>query len=350
MEQTLAYQCPNCGAALEFNAEKQCFDCAFCLSEFTKEELLKANPEEAQKEAQAEQEAYRAQMQEYRCPNCGAEIMADEHTAAETCCYCHSPVVLLGRLSGEMKPSRIVPFRYGREDAKRFFLRYVKGKWFVPSNFRSDAQIERLTGIYYPFWITDADANGEMEAQATRLRVWRVGKTEYTETSKFEIHRKGSLHFEDITTSALSDADKTMLEGILPYPSEALCAFSMPYLSGYIAKKRNLEREQLSGEVRERMEQYSAQLLRGTVSGYSTVSPGQTRMSIVQSHWEYALLPIWLLTYQDRRGKNYTYAMNGHTGKIYGELPVSWWKLGVLFGLVTAVATAFLTWLGGMFF
>ena len=26
MEQTIAYQCPNCGAGLKFNAEKQCFD------------------------------------------------------------------------------------------------------------------------------------------------------------------------------------------------------------------------------------------------------------------------------------------------------------------------------------
>lgn len=350
MEQTIAYQCPNCGAGLKFNAEKQCFDCEFCLSEFTQEQVLDANTQEAQKEAQAEQQAYNDRMQEYRCPNCGAEIVADEHTAAGSCCYCHNPVVLVGRLSGELKPRRIVPFRYDREEAKSRFLKFVRGKWFVPSDFRSQAQIEHLTGIYYPFWITDADAKGELEAHATRLRVWRSGKVEYTETSNFQVHRRGNLHFEDITTSALSDADKRMLEGILPYPSEALQAFSMPYLSGYIAKKRNLEREQLSEEVRGRMERYTEQLLRGTVSGYSTVNVVESRMSIGQCHWEYSLLPIWMLTYRDRRGKNYTYAMNGHTGKVYGELPVSWWKLGVLLGAVTVVMTGLLTWLGGMFF
>lgn len=350
MEQTIAYQCPNCGAGLEFDAEKQCFACEFCLSEFTREQVLQANSEEARKEARAEQQAYNDQMQEYRCPNCGAEIVADEHTVAGSCCYCHNPVVLIGRLSGEMKPRRIVPFRYDREEAKRFFRKFVKGKWFVPSDFRSDAQIEHLTGIYYPFWITDADAQGSLDANATRVRVWRTGKTEYTETSNFKIHRRGNLHFEDITTAALSDADKKMLEGILPYPSESLQEFSMPYLSGFVAKKRNIEREQLSGEVRERMERYTEQLLRGTVTGYSTVSTVGRGMTVLQSHWEYSLLPIWMLTYRDRRGKNYTYAMNGHTGKIYGELPVSWWKLGALFGIVTALATGLLTCLGGLFF
>ena len=350
MEQTLAYQCPNCGAGLEFDAEKQCFSCAFCLSEFTRDEVLAANTAEAEREAQAERQAYNEQMREYSCPNCGAEILADEHTAAGSCCYCHNPVVLVGRLSGEMKPQRIVPFRYDRDEAKRLFRKFVRGKWFVPSDFRSEAQIRNLTGIYYPFWVTDADAAGEMDADATRVRTWRSGRTEYTETSNYRIHRSGNLHFEDITTAALSDADKRMLEGVLPYPSEALQAFSMPYLSGYVAKKRNLEREQLSGEVRDRMQQYTNQLLRGTVTGYTTVSPAQSRLTIRKSRREHSLLPIWMLTYRDRRGKSYTYAMNGYTGKVYGELPVSPWKLGILFGAVAVAVTGLLTLVGGLFF
>ena len=51
------------------------------------------------------------------------------------------------------------------------------------------------------------------------------------------MERAGDIHFEDIVTCALSDADKKMLEGVLPYPSEELTDFSMPYLSGFFAKK-----------------------------------------------------------------------------------------------------------------
>ena len=50
-------------------------------------------------------------------------------------------------------------------------------------------------------------------------------------------------------------------------------------------------------------------------------------------------MPIWILTYQ-RKGKNYTYAMNGSTGKIYGELPVSPIKLGILGTLAAALVGA----------
>ena len=55
-------------------------------------------------------------------------------------------------------------------------------------------------------------------------------------------------------------------------------------------------------------------------------------------------MPIWLLTYQ-QRGKTYTYAMNGYTGKVYGELPVSRLKLallGAVVGLLVGAAAALL--------
>lgn len=350
METTVIFQCPNCGAGLEFDAEKQKFCCEFCLSEFTEEEAKAANPEEKRKEEAAANADYNEHMQEFACPSCGAHVVSDESTAAEFCAYCHNPVVLVGRLSGAMKPHRLVPFKYDKEQAKQKFLEFATRKWFVPRAFFAKEQIEKISGIYYPFWVTDADADAEMEASATRLRVWRVGNTEYTETSKYRIERAGNIHFEDITMSAFSEADKRMLEGILPYPSEALQEFSMPYLSGFVAKKRDIERADLTGEVRRRMENYSEQLLRNTVIGYNSVSVRDTEVHVKQSHWEYSLMPIWMLNYRDRKGKVYTYAMNGYTGKVYGELPVSFAKLGLLLAAVAAPLTALFTWIGGMLF
>ena len=153
-----------------------------------------------------------------------------------------------------------------------------------------------------------------------------------------------------ITMSAFSEADKRMLEGVLPYPSEALEEFSMPYLSGFVAKKRDIERDALTDEVRARMNRYSERLLRDTVDGYNTVSVKETEVRVKQSHWDYSLLPIWMLNYRDKKGRVYTYAMNGYTGKVYGELPISFAKLALLFGAIALPLTGLLTWIGGMLF
>ena len=98
------------------------------------------------------------------------------------------------------------------------------------------------------------------------------------------------------------------------------------------------------------MHSYTAELLRRTVTdGYTTLNPTEIKVNIKQSHWEYALLPIWILTYT-QKDKVYTFAINASTGKIYGELPVSYPKLAILLGAIAAPATALLSLIGGVLF
>ncbi len=345
---TVSYQCPNCRAALLFAPEKSAFTCEFCLSEFMEIELEQTGAAEAAAAEQARAEDFCEHMQEFRCPNCGAEVMAELHTAADFCSYCHNPVLLRGRMTGQMKPDKVIPFRIGKQEAEDAFLAFARKKKFVPRDFFAPAQTEKIKGIYYPFWVTDADTDATLHAKATRVRVWTIGNVRYTETSNFRVKRQGEIHFEDISTAALTEADKAMLEGILPYPSDSLVDFTMSYLSGFLAKKRNIERRDLSGEVKGRMEDYSRQLLRNSVQGYHSVQVSGCDMRIWKSHWDYTLLPLWLLVYRGRK-RSYTYAMNGYTGKIYGELPISAGRLGgflgILFVLLAAVLTAGGMWL-----
>ena len=349
--QTVAYQCLCCGAGLGFDPEKQKFACEFCLSEFDEAELMNAGAAEAAEKQRADGEAYCEQMNLFTCPNCGAEVVADDNTVAQFCYYCHNPVIHAGRLSGQLQPHKVVPFRITREEAEEIFLKWCKKKWFLPKDFKTRAHAEQIQGVYYPFWVTDADAQGMTNFKATRVRTWRSGDYKYTNTKVYRLERAGNIHFEDIVTCALSEADKKMLEGVLPYPSEELTDFSMPYLSGFFAKKRDIERDALSEEVRGRMHDYTATLLRSTVrESYSTVTPETVNVNIQQSHWEYALLPIWILTYTHKNGKVYTFAINASTGKIYGELPVSPGKLAILMGAVAVPATALLSLIGGALF
>ena len=350
-QNTVAYQCPCCGAGLGFDPEKGKFACEFCLSEFDEDELAGSGAAEAAQKQAEDGESYCEQMNLFTCPNCGAEVVADDDTVADFCYYCHNPVVHAGRLAGQLRPDRIIPFRITREEAEGMFLAWCKRKWFLPKAFKSQAHAAQIRGVYYPFWVTDADADGSASFDAKRIRSWHAGDYRYTETRLFDIERAGAIHFEDIVTCALSDADKQMLEGVLPYPSDELAEFSMPYLSGFFAKKRDIERDTLSEEVRGRMNAYTKELFCRTVTGgYDSLTPTDVQVHIKQSHWEYALLPIWILTYTHKDGRVYTFAINGSTGKIYGELPVSYPKLAILAGAVALPATAILSLIGGAMF
>ncbi len=357
MDATVTYKCPNCDAGLLFDANTQKFSCEFCMSAFTEEELAATASAERAEEKARENAEFADEISEYYCPNCGAEVVAEKNTVADFCYYCHNPIVLSDKVAGMMKPTKIIPFKFEKDQAVEEFLRYAKKKWFVPRDYFSAAQLDRISGIYYPFWVVDADTDSQMEGIGKKIRSWRSGDYRYTETSSFSVMRRGRIHFEDITSSAISTEDKAMLEGILPYPCELYQDFSMPYLQGFVAKKRDIEREQLTDEVKCRMNNYASTLLRRTVMGYDSFYPNGCDVGILNSHWEYSLMPIWIMTYRKKSGnkeKTYIYAMNGATGKIYGELPVSIPKLlllalGILLGVAALVFGLGLFLLGGEF-
>lgn len=346
-ESTLTYKCPNCGAGLVYDAEKQSFVCNFCISSFSESDLKENEAEKKAKKMEDEEKDFAQSVNQYSCSSCGAEIIVDKNTAADFCYYCHNPVVMADKVSGAFKPSKIIPFKIDKDGARRIFLDYAKKKWFCPKDYFSEAQSEKIKGVYYPFWVTDADTTARLDATAFKVRSWRSGDYQYTETSKYDVKRSGEIHFEDITTSAISDEDKKMLEGILPYPKDEHIDFSMPYLQGFVAKKRNIERESISNEVRGRMEKYSETLLSETVHGYSSVTTDHLSLGVKSAHWEYTLMPIWILTYK-KGEKTFVYAMNGSTGKIYGELPLSPLKLAILGVAVSAITALIAFLIGGM--
>ena len=116
-DQSIAYKCPSCNAPLAFDTVTQSFSCDYCGGRFDKNEIeamtakaMEILPGELEEpEAEAVWEHNRDEKNEkifakdnnlYICPTCGAEVMTDSELSASAFChYCHSPVVLSGRLS-----------------------------------------------------------------------------------------------------------------------------------------------------------------------------------------------------------------------------------------------------------
>lgn len=352
MNATVTYTCNNCGAGLLFNAAEQAFCCEFCLSSFTEAELQSSSSAEKARQREEENAEFTGQVQQYRCQSCGAEVLAEGNTIARSCYYCHNPVLIVDQVSGAYKPSKIIPFKLDKNAAVDEFLRFVKKKRFVPKNYFSKSQLDYMSGVYYPFWVTDAYTTSNMSGIGKNVRTWRSGDYRYTETTTYAVAREGNISFEDITTFAISDDSKEMVEGVLPYPMEEYQDFSMPYLQGFVAKKRDIEREALSGEVRGRMTSYAETLLRRTASNYTHLSVNNVSVNVHSSHWEYSLLPVWIMTYikrhrkDSKKDKTYMFTMNGSTGKLFGRLPVSLPKILALFLGLTLGVGALVTLLG----
>lgn len=325
----VTYKCPNCDGGLIFDPETQKFKCEYCLSTFTEEELLQQSSEVSPDFSGKTQEAV-----VYTCPNCGAEVVTDNTVAATFCYYCHNPVVLSGRLQGEYLPQYIVPFLIDKEEAIQKFMEWIHQKKFVSRNFFNKKQIEKVSGIYFPYWIYDCQTNAALKAHATKVRVWKTGDYEYTETQTYQIFRSGILRFSDLMKNALKKADLKLADGVLPFEMKKQKKFSMSYLSGFLAEKRDIEEKEIMPEIRQEIDQYAQSLLRETIHGYSTVTVESFQQNVDMEHLHYALFPVWILTYPGKNGKTYYYAMNGQTGKVCGVLPINWKKVLLVAGII----------------
>lgn len=344
----LTYKCPNCGGGMVFDPEKQNYACEYCLSEFSQEELEALTPpaqEEGKEEPPEQPEKGEALI--YTCPSCGAEIATDETTAATFCYYCHNPVVLSGKLSGGQMPSLVIPFKITQEDAKNRFVSWIGKKKYVPSAFFSKKQIEKLSGIYFPYWTYDCTMQGGLNGTARDVRVWRAGDTEYTETKVFSIRRAGQLNLCDISRNALKKSQGKMMEGILPFNLKEAKDFHAGFLSGFQAEVKDMEKESFEADVSSEVNGYARNLLSGTVTSHENFTIDSFHADVQKDIWHYVLLPVWVLTY--RSGKDmYYFAMNGQTGEICGKLPIDTRKLGITCAGIFAVVTALVTLIGGL--
>lgn len=340
----IIYRCPNCGGELTFDPETQKYRCGYCLSEFLPEEAEKSREKtepESENTAETEEEAAF-----YVCPSCGAELITEPTTAASFCYYCHNPVVFSGRVSGKFLPEKLLPFAVDRKTAVERFLEQGKRKWFVPRDFYSRAQIEKITGIYYPYWIYGGSFQVDYRARGSKIRVWQTVDAEYTETSIYEVKRGGRIGLEGMAHNALKKADRDLIESVQPYRLDDMKPFSMGYLSGFFAEKRDMEKTDFQDETRAQTEQMLQNAIRSEAGEYSSLTGENFHVQVQEETWEYVMLPVWTVTYRGKDQKIYYYAMNGQSGKVSGEFPVARGKL-LLVSALCALAASALVLAGG---
>lgn len=357
MTETVSSNCLSCGAPLEFKPDSQSWICEYCSSEFTQEQIDKSQRSRDDKvdihetaKEQVEQQAYEEFMRQgqvYTCTNCGAQIATDNNTSATFCMFCHNPTVISERISGDFRPAHIIPFKFSKDHAQSKFLQWCGAKPLVPTEFKSQPQLEKITGVYFPFWLYDFDADAAMYAKATRLRVWRMGDIEHSEVSHFAISRSGEISYSKIPADGSKRMDDDLMDQLEPFDYSELRPFSMAYFSGFFAEKYDVSHTEVYSRVENRLRDYAQSQLRETIQGYDSVNVQKLGVDVKNATADYAMLPVYLLNYK-YRDKTYTFVLNGQTGKAAGKLPWSRKRAAVWGGAIAAAVTVVL-FIGGLF-
>jgi DNA-directed RNA polymerase subunit RPC12/RpoP len=354
------FKCPCCDGAIEFDTASQKMKCPYCDTEFEVEALktygdeLRAPQEENMNWDSAPGQQWQVDettgLRTYVCESCGGEIVGDENMAATSCPFCDNPVVMKGQFAGDLKPDLVIPFKLDKKAAKEALKKHYMGKKLLPKVFKDENHIDEVKGIYVPFWLFDADAEAHIRYKATRVRTWSDSQYNYTETQHYHVSRGGTIGFTAVPVDGSTKLEDALMESIEPFNLADAVEFNPAYMAGYLADRYDVDAQQSIQRANERIKQSTADAFASTAQGYSTIIPVATGIQLENGKARYALYPVWLLN-TTWNGKKYTFAMNGQTGKLVGDLPMDKslyqkWLWGIT-GIATAAcfALSYLLWL-----
>jgi len=328
----IQYKCPDCGADMIFDSATGGLHCSSC------------GHEEKIEGYQKEYESYEPHFhnatfededtRQYQCRNCGAVLFTEKRTSAAICSFCGSPMILGDRLTGNYAPTKVIPFSISKEEAEKAFHKWCKKLRFSPKEFAEGSRIKEITGMYVPFWLYDLRGQGEAHLHCTRTHIFNRGDEEVTETSHFDVYRQVDLTLKDVPADASEKMADNLMDSLEPFDYSAMKEFQTPYLAGFLSEKYSFTDKEMLPRVTKRANEYMDEFIRSTVQGYDSVTFENRDYHIGQLSSEYALFPVWMV-YYDYNDAEYTFAMNGQTGKLAGDPPRSVPKIATSIGLLT---------------
>ncbi len=353
----LTYSCPSCGGTLKWSAQEGVLKCDFCDSEFEEGIFKDSKAENADDKIEIDWnvEGFLKEHDDseicpgYICDACGAQIISDGHTAATECMYCRNPVVIAANIEGVLKPDLVIPFKVTKKEAEEILAKFYYDKPLLPSMFKNENTISKITGMYVPFWLYSCTGDGTVNFSAQKVTSWSDRNYRYTKTRYFAIDRAGEISFGKIPVDASSKMDDNYMDGLEPYNYSELAPFDSKFMAGFFADKFDVDVATCSGRATERVVNSVESSFRDTIVGYSNVAKKHSDIKMENVEVKYALLPVWMLNtkYKD---KIYNFAINGQTGQISGRLPIDKKKLALWWTGLIAGITLPLTLLIRLFF
>jgi hypothetical protein len=287
----------------------------------------------------------------FRCQNCGSELATHPDVRSLTCPFCDSTYVaeFAPDRSGRQRPEFVIGFAVTPDEAEQSFQHWLRSNsWFRPGDLKLARIVEKLQGVYLPFWSFAMLA--ESDWQATIGEHWYRTETYTTRDSKGNLVTKtrrvqetewwplaGRYHryFSGYLVSGSRGLPQADADRIQPFQLPALKRYEPYFLAGWLCEEYSVSREEALRLCQE-------EFFRRAQQGVATFLPGDTQRELAvrtefsQVSSDLCLLPLYVLSYR-YRNRLYRFLVNGQTGKTAGDKPVSWSKVGAAVGVALAV-------------
>lgn len=324
-------KCPSCGASIKFHPASGKLVCPYChhTEEIPNAELEADLEIDELDFHQAEARSSFRWGEEKKiviCDACAAELIYDALEVANVCPYCGSNHVMEIKDDHSIAPNGIIPFQLTLEQANENFQKWIKGKWFAPNEARQSAKAEAFTGIYLPYWTFDTKTASQYTATYGRRRtVYDKDGKPQTVTDWYRTRGFYQEFIDDHLVLASTRYDAHILSKVEPFYLTNARPYQKEYLHGFVAERYSIGLDDGWKIAKNEIHHYlESQITQHILWKHRAHVVKNLRFSTVHSDitYKYLMLPLWLSTFR-YRDKVYQFMVNGQTGKVGGEYPIS---------------------------
>lgn len=331
------FPCPGCGGQMQFSPEAQMLTCQFCGTE-TPIDTQGTIVEHAIDEIAAyESRSWGRETRVIHCENCGGETVIGASEKAAFCAFCGSSHVVQSQEEPGASPESLIAFKISRKMAQEAFRKWIGHRWFAPNALKKSYVADKLAGLYLPFWTFDASTDSSYTCEVghdyytTETYVEYVdGKPEHR--TRQVCHTRWSFAsgdhqqgFDDVLINASDKFNPTRIRALEPFFTKELSPYKPEYLAGFLCEKYAKGGQQSLAEAKDRMLQEVSEAI--TAKQHADHVRGlNVNIRYRNLTFKHILLPIWLSSYTYGT-KIYQFCINGQTGEVQGDAPVSPWKV-----------------------
>jgi hypothetical protein len=287
----------------------------------------------------------------FQCQTCGAEVATDPGQRSYVCPFCDSTYVveLPPEQTGRQAPEFVIGFAVTAEQAHEAYRKWLHDNdWFRPGDLAKASVADKLKGIYLPFWAFTMRADSVWQAQIGEY--WYRTETYTTRDSKGNLRThtrrvretewwplagRHHRYYNGYLVSGSKGLPHEEAQRIQPFQLPALKRYEPYFLAGWLAEEYSVGREEALAKCQEEFQRREQGNIGSFLPGdtYSGLAV-QTEFSQVSS--DLCLLPVYILSYR-YQDKVYRFLMNGQTGKIAGDKPVSMGRIAIVVGIGIAI-------------
>ena len=295
------YKCPSCGAPMHFDIDKQRMVCTFCTNGFNLE-YIRSHFNEVTDEKLSDfdwvdrtkyvwEPDMLEELTEYTCSSCGGSIITKNTSASARCPFCSHEVIISSNFAGDLRPDRVIPFRVGAEEFAEKYRQNIASAGYAPKEFRDPSVTDNIVGCYIPIWLYSCVCESCVNSSY-----------------------KASFKVTDFPVLG-TDIKKDVFYSVAPFGYDHSEKFTESCLTGFYASRYSIGAEHA-------MEFADKEIKRMCMSRAAALAEGNyypdeaiEKSKISHQQLNYYLVPVWFMNV-DYKGKEYTFAMNGQTGKL----------------------------------